>query len=359
MGIVKDPVSFSKFHVRGEIPESFNNFFNDMIRRYAFQDSFHAEKLSGWTSIDNVLDTEFRFANYAVGEYLVFSLRVDKKAIPPSLLKVRVLQEEEKALGESGKKFLGRQRKEEIKEKVKLELAGLIPPVPSFFEVCWSLRAKKVYFCSLAAAPIEEFKDLFKRSFKMDLIPFTPWDVAQVAQSGPNAAVGDIAAKPIPPGRDFLVWLWFKTEERNGRISLGGKDIEVIFLKRMVLESGEGEYSECVVCQGLNAALEEGKEALRKGKKIREARIRLGADDCSWEFTIKADQFLFQSMRMPQTLEMEEESDRDGRMLERIGLIEKVVDIMDGLFAEFLKAKASPEWKSRDSARFEKWLARK
>lgn len=353
MGIVKDPVSCSRFHVRGDLPDNFNNFFNEMIRRFAFQHSFHAEKLSGWTSIDNVLDTEFKYANYAVGEYLVFSMRVDKKLIPPSLLKVRVLEEEKKALGESGKKFLARQRKEDIKEKVKLELAGLIPPVPSFFEACWSPRAKMVYFCSLAAPPVEEFKDLFKRSFKMDLVPFTPWDNAG---AGVNAGGDD--AKPVPPGRDFLVWLWFKAEERSGKVLLGGRDIEVVFLKRMVLESGEGEYSESVVCQGLNAGLEEGKEALRKGKKIKEARIRLGADECSWELTLKADQFLFQSMRMPQSLEMEEESDRDGRMLERVGLIEKAAGIMDELFSEFLQARSSPEWQ-KASARYEKWLSRK
>jgi hypothetical protein len=324
-----------------------------MIRRFAFEHSFHAEKLSGWTSIDNVLDTKFQYANYSVGEYLVFSMRLDKKVIPPSLLKLRVLEEEKKALGESGKKFLGRQRKEDIKEKVKVELAGLIPPIPSFFEACWSPRGKMVYFCSLAAAPIEEFKDLFKRSFKMDLVPFAPWDKVQAISPAENSD-----EKPVSPGRDFLVWLWFKSEERNGKISLGGRDIEVIFLKRMVLESGEGEYSECVVCQGLNAALEEGKEALRKGKKIKEARIRLGADDCSWELTIKADQFLFQSMRMPQVMEMEEESDRDGRMLERIGLIEKAAGIMDELFSEYLAAKTSPEW-GKTPARYEKWLSRK
>jgi recombination associated protein RdgC len=352
MGIVKDPLSFSRFHVRGEIPENFSKTFDEMIRRFAFQQSFHVEKLSGWTSIDSVLDTEFKYANYAVGEYLFFSMRVDKKVIPPSLLKVRVLEEEKKALGESGKKFLARQRKEDIRDKVKLELAGIIPPVPSFFEACWSPRGKIVYFCSLAAPAIEEFKDLFKRSFKMDLSPLTPWDAVP---SGPEADDGE--SKPAPPGRDFLVWLWFRAEERGGKVSLGGRDIEVIFLKRMVLESGEGEYSESVVCQGLNAALDEGKEALRKGKKIREARIRLGADECSWEFTIKADQFLFQSMRMPQVMEMEDESDRDGRLLERIGLIEKAAGIMDELFAEFLKAKASPEWK-KNSARYEKWLSR-
>ncbi len=242
-----------------------------------------------------------------------------------------------------------------MKEKVRLELAGIIPPVPSFFEACWSLRGKTVYFCSLSPAPVEDFKDLFKSSFKMDLAPLAPWDSAA---PGPEDSEGE--DKPAAsPGREFLVWLWFKSEERSGKIAISRGDVELIFLKRMVLESGEGEYSESVVCQGLNAALEEGKEALRKGKKIKEARVRLSAEEFSWEFTIKADHFLFQSMRMPRSLEMEEESDRDGRILERIALMEKAAGIMDELYEIFRKETESPGMKAKRSAGFEKWLARR
>ncbi len=350
MGIVKDPLSFSRFSVAGELPENFNSVFNETIRRFAFKQSFHSDKVSGWTSIDNLLDTDFQFANYAVGDYFVFSMRVDKKAIPASLLKIRCLEEERKVKTASGRKFLSRQVREDLKEKVRLELSGMIPPVPSFYEACWSLSGRTVYFCSLSPAPIEEFKDLFKRSFKIELSPFVPWEGNMPGRAGQTPAPEPEAGSS--PGRDFLTWLWFKSEERNGKISLPGGDVEVIFLKRMVLESGAGEYSECVVCQGLNAGLEEGKEALRKGKKIKEARVRLNADECSWEFTLKADQFLFQSMRMPRVMEMEEESDRDGRLLERIGLMEKAAGTMDGLYAAYR------EDMPRDLSRFEKWLTR-
>jgi len=67
--------------------------------------------------------------------------------------------------------------------------------------------------------------------------------------------------------------------------------------KKVVLESGEGEYSETVACRGLHADLEEGKSALRKGKKVTEARIRLGAGNDQFEFTFKADAFCFQSLK--------------------------------------------------------------
>lgn len=348
MGIVKDPLSFTRFRVDGELPQNFNGVFNEMIRRFAFQSSFHAEKVSGWTSVDNLLDTKFEYANYAIGDYFVFSMRVDKKAIPASLLKVRCLEEERKVKAGSGRKFLPRQTREDLKEKVRLELSAIIPPVPSFFEACWSLSGKTVYFCSLSPSAIGEFKDLFKRSFNLELDQSFPWHNA-----APDSGSQVMDSAEPSPGRDFLNWLWFKSEERNGKISLAGGDAEVIFLKRMVLESGQGDYSESVVCQGLNAELEEGREALRKGKKIREARIRLAEGENSWEFTLKADQFLFQSMRMPRVLEMEEESDRDGRLLERIALMEMAAGTIDELFGKYRSDIG------KDSSRFERWLARK
>ncbi len=97
----------------------------------------------------------------------------------------------------------------------------------------------------------------------------------------------------------------------------GGGESEVVFVRRLVLESGEGEYAETVVCQGLHADLKEGKEALRQGKKITAARLRVAHDKAEWEFTFKADRFHFQSMKLPTVAESEgEEVDREGQILE-------------------------------------------
>jgi recombination associated protein RdgC len=122
-------------------------------------------------------------------------------------------------------------------------------------------------------------------------------------------------------------------------ISLGAPgDIEIAFVRRLSLESGEGEYAESVVCQGQHADLHEGKEAIRQGKKIKEARILLGRDAAKWEFSFKADSFQFQSLRLPvpTDLESEEEEDKTGRTLERMYLVETAVRTMDDLFARYL-----------------------
>ncbi|MDD5711368.1 MAG: hypothetical protein PHY31_01270, partial [Smithellaceae bacterium] len=202
----------------------------------------------------------------------------------------------------------------------------------------------------------QEFQDLFKRSFKIAPAPYLPWDrIVNIRPSNQGADNADIDHLTV--GREFLTWLWFRSEQRNGFIALPQEgDIECHFLRRLVLESGDGEYSETVVCQGLHSDLKEGKEALRQGKKIREARIRLGIDAASWEFTLKADQFHIQSLKLPMATDGEDaEEDREGALIERMYLIEKALTTLDRLFAFFVKLRLSADW-SAEMTRMAKWV---
>ena len=161
-------------------------------------------------------------------------------------------------------------------------------------------------------------------------------------------------------GREFLTWLWFKSEERNGAVALPNSgDVQIGFLRRIVLESGRGEYCETVVCSGLHADLSEGREALRTGKKVREARIRMGVGNDEWEFTFKADGFLFQSMKMPTGFESaDDEAEQEGRLLDRVGSMDRVGTVMERLFLSFVELRCSGAWSSLEAPRMEKWIAR-
>jgi recombination associated protein RdgC len=161
-------------------------------------------------------------------------------------------------------------------------------------------------------------------------------------------------------GREFLTWLWFKSEERNGRIKTSDtEEVELHFLKRIVLEAGEGEYSQGVVCHGIHAELKEGKEALRQGKKVKEAGIKLIHNQNEWEFTFKADSFHFQSLKLPQTDWQETQEDPSGRLLERIYLIENAVKTIDRLYESFLQIRYSPQWEGKETKLLTKWLENK
>jgi hypothetical protein len=388
MGLRKGTVSVSRYRLIGALPDHFPDFFNERIKKNAFQTVWRTaeEKAAGWTGLEDPLDMDFAYTSYALGRYLLFSLRIDRKSVAPSLLRLRVSEAEKIKLKETGQKKLYREQREAIKESVRLELLGRTLPIPSFFEVCWSVPENTLIFCSLYDKVIEDLQSLFRDSFQLTLAPYIPWDPQfpdglQLAQRGGtdlnnlnrdsapfnlNRALSLFKSAPhaIPPGvdpltigREFLTWLWFKSEERNGRILIPGTgECEAFFIRRLVLESGDGEYAETVVCQGLHADLKEGKEALRQGKKITSARLRVAYDKTEWEFTFKADQFHFQSMKLPTISDNEgEEIDREGQLLERIDLIEKATGMMDLLFQSFLERRLSNDWDA-ELSRMQKWI---
>jgi hypothetical protein len=371
MGLLKGSITFSRYRIVGVLPDHFPEFFNERIRRYAFQNVWRMtdEKAAGWTSVENGLDTDFPYASYAQGRYMLFSLRIDRKSVAPSLLRLRILEAERKELAESGQKKLYREQREAIRESVRLELLGKTLPVPAFHEICWSVPDNVLTFCCLSDKVVEELQELFKESFSLGLCPYAPWDIEGAGANPQGAAAGsssrEVSLPPLPPGvdpltigREFLTWLWFKSEERNGMIRIpGGGESEVVFVRRLVLEAGEGEYAETIVCQGLHADLKEGKEALRRGKKISAARLRVAHDKTEWEFTFKADRFHFQSMKLPAVVENEgEEADREGQILERIYLIEKAAGMMDQWFRLFLDLRLSEGW-GKEQARMQRWIA--
>ncbi len=373
MGLRKGTVSFSRYRLIGALPDHFPEFFNERIRKNAFQTVWRTaeEKATGWTGLEDPLDTDFPYASYALGRYLLFSLRIDRKSVAPSLLRLRVMEAERSKLVETGQKKLYREQRDAIREAVRLELLGRTLPVPSFFEVCWSVPENTLIFCSLSDKVFEDLQELFRDSFQLTLCPYVPWDpqLPGAKQTPPHGGAAKVIEPPplpaFPPGvdpltagREFLTWLWFKSEERNGRVLIpGAGESEIFFIRRLVLESGDGEYAETVVCQGLHADLKEGKEALRQGKKITAARLRVVHDKTEWEFTFKADRFHFQSMKLPTLPENEEEEiDREGQLLDRIALIEKAAGMMDLLFQSFLERRLSNDWEG-DFTRMQKWIS--
>ena len=376
MGLLKGTLTFCRYRLQEPLPGNFNDFLHRQMKRFAFRELPLAgeEKTSGWTSVENVLDTQFEYANYSVGDYLAFAFRLDRKSVPPSLLKIRFLEAEKKTLAAKSKKFLSKGEKEEIKERIHLDLLNKTFPVPSFFDVCWSLSQNWVVFGSLSPKVTEEFEKLFKKCFNLTLSPLVPWDPQHLDRSltekmsalkdgvflNPQAPDPGKAGPPLL-GREFLTWLWFKSEERGGAVQVSGAaDVEISFARRLALESGGGEYSESIVCQGLHAELKEGKAALQEGKKVKEARVQLGIGPEKFEFTLKGDSFHFQTLRFPAGLEEaeEEENDKGGRVLERIYLMEKAVKTTDQLFNTFLKRRLSPQWSSEEIPRIRKWLAK-
>ena len=168
----------------------------------------------------------------------------------------------------------------------------------------------------------------------------------------------DILREKAFLGREFLTWLWFKSEQTGGRIELSGqKVIEVIFLDRMTLDLSDAETPQTVALKGEHSELREGLAALKEGKKIEEARIsiRSGSDD--FTMVAKATWFSFGSFRTPRVLPPEEsEEGAEGAFLEKVSLIEEGMEALDALFEYFVKLRISDEWELSELPALRHWV---
>lgn len=162
-------------------------------------------------------------------------------------------------------------------------------------------------------------------------------------------------------GQEFLSWLWYKSEERGGTVLLpeSGEDIQLVFEKHLLLEYGEGDSLEKVVCQGLQSELKEARTGLLQGKKLEQARIHMVRGEYEWHMTIKASMLEFRSVKVPKTMAGSEEGDDDeaveGRLLDRIGLLETAYKTFDQLLLQFTKLRISEQWPD-ELARLRAWI---
>lgn len=150
-------------------------------------------------------------------------------------------------------------------------------------------------------------------------------------------------------GQEFLAWLWYRSEERGGAIDLPGTgDVQVVFEKHMLLEFGEGESSEKVICRGLQTELKEARAGLLMGKKPEQARIRLARGEYEYSVTLTAAAMEFRNVRLPKTVAAADEGNEpealEGRILERIALFEDLSSLVNDLFRMFIQIRASDDW---------------
>lgn len=159
----------------------------------------------------------------------------------------------------------------------------------------------------------------------------------------------DIIAEKRFLGQEFLTWLWYKSEERGGAVNLPDSgDITLVFEKYMMLEYGEGEACERVLCRGNQTELREARTSLAHGKKLEQAGVFLAKGDYEWRLNLVASRFEFRSVRLPGTLAQSEEESGDlaeeARIMERASLFEEAVHTVNELFRLFLNIRAGSGW---------------
>jgi recombination associated protein RdgC len=164
-------------------------------------------------------------------------------------------------------------------------------------------------------------------------------------------------------GQEFLTWLWWKSEERGGTVAVKGLgDIAISLEKHMLLESGEGESSEKIICSGLQTELREARTGLVMGKKLEQARIVLTEGSYEYSFTLSGSLMEFRNVKLPKTEDSEKDvgqstEEVEGSILERAFLFEQLMKSIRALFAQFLEVRVGDVW-TEQVVTIRQWVAK-
>jgi DNA recombination-dependent growth factor C len=181
MGFLKGTASFVRFSVEGELPENALDFIADRIISFSFKDidDTYDEYSIGWVSVLNMFDAEFDYASYAAGDYITLTLRIDERKVSPAILKKFVQKEEERVKKEKELPKLSRSVRVQIKDRIRTELLRKAIPIPSTYELCWSLSDSTLLFFSTNKKAQALLEDYFKESFGLLIKQQIPYTTAE------------------------------------------------------------------------------------------------------------------------------------------------------------------------------------
>jgi hypothetical protein len=353
--------SFRIFYVPQDLP-------GDAVDRFAAQalpglDSLREDPIEGWVGGRHLLDRVINEDNAYYAGHLRLALVQAQRVIPPALLKAEVTMEELAHLQATGQAYLSRKMRLEIKAQVVARLLPQMPPQLKGIQVVQSVAQPLIYAACLSEKQMDAFQINFARAQGYALIPAGPAEVAlrrkrlnveELAPSSYSPALEDRQVHYIV-GEDFLTWLWFVSEAESGSIPLeDGRNVAVLIEGPLTFRmEGEGAHL-ALLRKGDPLLSAEAKTALLVGKKLKQAKVNVVLDDQAWSCTLDAEQFVFRSMKLP---ESEEKLEPLGRFQERMLKLDQFVELFFGLYDEFITRRSRAEEWEEEVSRIRQWVS--
>lgn len=194
MGLLSSTVSITQYRVEGQLQEPILEVIANGLKKQAIEeiDNESSDKAIGWTCFNEPFSIEFDRSPFLIGTHFVFSMRIDKKSIPTKIVQKHYAMEMKKRLENSGREFLSKSEKKEIKDHVLHVLSLRIPATPNVYDLIWNYEAGTLWFFSNQKGANEELETLFTRSFKLKLIRLFPYSMATL-----NAPLSDVEKDAI------------------------------------------------------------------------------------------------------------------------------------------------------------------
>ena len=132
-------------------------------------------------------------------------------------------------------------------------------------------------------------------------------------------------------GREFLMWLLYRSEQDGGSFELEGEYINFRVEDQLKLE-GEGDVRQTDLKKGVPSISEEARIALRTGKLPTRMRVRLVVGDDEYYFVLDADLLEVRSAKIP-TVPMKEAVLRLDQRMFHLSQVYRILELLFRLFA--------------------------
>jgi hypothetical protein len=156
-------------------------------------------------------------------------------------------------------------------------------------------------------------------------------------------------------GKEFLTWLWFMSDAREGlfRDVKGQEPFEVWFDDKLVLDHAIDKVKEVNSIKGESPTeTAEAHTALRVGKKVADAKLRVIKDEREWVCSIKGEELALSGVKVPAVLSREE----DEQVLERLELLGELERVLDALYRDFLEVRLDAERWPKELEKLRAWV---
>jgi DNA recombination-dependent growth factor C len=180
MGILSSAMAITRYRVEGKLEGAATETVRRGLKKCAITeiDNEAEDKAAGWTSFESPYFPNFDGASFLFGSLFIFSLRMDRKSVSAKLLKKHISIETADRLAKTRKRFLSKDEKTALKEKVMKDLLVRVPSTPSVYDIVWNYENDSLLFFTTLRAANEQLETLFKQSFNMGLIRIFPFTAA-------------------------------------------------------------------------------------------------------------------------------------------------------------------------------------
>ncbi|MGB0716658.1 MAG: hypothetical protein ACPGXK_12310 [Phycisphaerae bacterium] len=375
MGFLSGSISFRRFYIEGPLARECDDEMCGKLAAHAF--GKHGYETtdgieSGWVTPAHIFDTDFSSTEkFAMGPFLHLGFRLDRTGAPANVVKAYRLMEEKTMLEESGREFLSKKERRLAKEaavrRAELEARQGNFRRSAAYPVLIDLEHRQIYLGNNSSAVGDRFMQLLKETLGISLTPADSQEVAYriAALRGDQRSFEDAEPSyfvdcPIEEhttpfdgtdrnflGWEFLTWLWYVLEVREGQVSISDQEsISVTFARNLHLSC-------CFELSGSDSILNdapvrspEAKAALTIGKTPRRAGFLIASRAGEWQVNLDGPRFTCSGLVIPALEEGDALAIAEHRFLQ----MRLFSEALDALYGAFLKQRLTPAWGSEFAA---------